>query len=107
MTVYVYDHETGKVVPKGTTQRDRGPGRTVPDEMPHAVQSMADGKWYTSRSALRATYRASGNPQGIQYTEVGNDPARLKQPERRMPDKAGIVEAIRKAAARFNNGERY
>ncbi len=36
------------------------------------VQSMADGKTYDSMSALRRTYRADGNPQGVEYTEVGD-----------------------------------
>lgn len=106
MTVYVYDHDTGKVVPKGTRQSDRGWGKPVPDEMDAPVQSMADGRYYTSRSALRATYKASGNPQGVEYVEVGNDPARLRPPEPVKPDVRGVTEAIQKAEARFARGER-
>lgn len=37
------------------------------------TQSMADGKMYTSKAALRATYLPSGNPDGKRYTEVGDD----------------------------------
>lgn len=37
------------------------------------IQSMADGKFYTSLSALRRTYRADSNPQGEEYIEVGNE----------------------------------
>lgn len=106
MTVYVYDYDTGKVVPKGTRRRDLGSGRPVSDELPEAVQSMADGRFYTSKAALRASYRASGNPQGIEYTEVGNDPARLRPPPPPKPDTAGVTEAIRKAIARVQSGER-
>lgn len=36
-------------------------------------QSQADGKWYDSLSALRATYKPSGNPQGKEYVEIGNE----------------------------------
>lgn len=41
---------------------------------------MADGQFYTSKTALRRTYRADGNPQGVDYVEVGNDqkPAEAK-----------------------------
>lgn len=106
MTVYVYDSETGKVVPKGSETRALGPGKPVNDEMPIAVQSMADGRYYSSRSALRRTYRASGNPQGVHYTEVGNDPARFKQPEPYRGNERGVMDAIGKARARYERGER-
>lgn len=38
--------------------------------------SMADGRTYSSKSALRSTYKASGNPDGVNYVEVGNEPIR-------------------------------
>ena len=37
------------------------------------VQSMADGKFYGSKAALAASHKASGNPQGIDYVELGNE----------------------------------
>lgn len=37
------------------------------------VQSMADGRTYSSKAALRATYKASGNPDGVNYVELGNE----------------------------------
>ncbi|WP_011579574.1 MULTISPECIES: hypothetical protein [Chelativorans] len=37
------------------------------------VQSMADGKWYSSKSALAASHRASGNPYGQDFIELGNE----------------------------------
>lgn len=70
------------------------------------VRSMADGKVYTSKSALRKSYRADGNPQGIEYTEVGNDPARLRQPDPVRPDERGVRDAVERAVARFARGER-
>jgi len=78
----------------------------IRDEMDHPVRSMADGKVYTSKSALRRTYLASGNPQGVRYTEVGNDPARLKQPEKPKADIAGIRDSVEKGVARYRRGER-
>lgn len=64
------------------------------------VQSMHDGKFYTSKSALRATYRAAG------LEEVGNDPARLRPRKRPKIDRRAIRTTVEKAAARFNRGER-
>lgn len=37
------------------------------------VQSMADGRFYSSKSALRATYKPSGNADGASYVELGNE----------------------------------
>ena len=37
------------------------------------VQSMADGKWYTSKRALAASHKASGNPHGQDFIELGNE----------------------------------
>ncbi|MER8741566.1 hypothetical protein NKH54_00645 [Mesorhizobium sp. M1004] len=65
-----------------------------------AVQSMHDGKVYTSKSALRATYRAAG------LEEVGNDPARLRPRKRPKIDRKAIKDSVQKAQARFNRGER-
>jgi hypothetical protein len=71
----------------------------ISDEMP-PTRSMADGKWYTSKSAMRRSYRASGNPQGLNYDEVGNDPARFREKPRPGPDRKAIHEAIERAKAR-------
>jgi len=59
--------------------------------------SQADGKEYTSKAALRATYRADGNPQGINYIELGNEPVpSYKKPKR---DAKAILETIERAEA--------
>ncbi|GMB80536.1 hypothetical protein NN6n1_13180 [Shinella zoogloeoides] len=39
------------------------------------VQSMADGNWYSSKRGLSASHRASGNPHGQDFIELGNDEA--------------------------------
>jgi hypothetical protein len=64
------------------------------------VQSMVDGKLYTSKSALRDSYRHAG------VVEVGNDPARLKKPSKPKPDRKGIKDAVERAKARHARGER-
>ena len=78
----------------------------IRDEMDRPVRSMADGRLYTSKSALRRSYRASGNPQGVTYTEVGNDPTRLRPPEKPGPDRKGIADSIERGIARYARGER-
>lgn len=77
----------------------------IRDEM-DPVQSMADGKIYTSKHAIRQTYKPSGNPQGNSYLEVGDDKARFAPPPKPKPDVVGVKTAIEKAKARFDRGER-
>ncbi|ESZ37381.1 hypothetical protein [Mesorhizobium sp. L2C067A000] len=69
------------------------------DTMPE-TQSMLDGKYYTSKSALRATYRHAG------VEEVGNDPARLRRKPKPKIDRKAIKDTVQKAKARFDRGER-
>jgi hypothetical protein len=64
------------------------------------VQSMASGKMYDSKSAIRAEYKALG------FIEVGNDPARFKPKQKAKPDRKAIRDAVHKADARWRNGER-
>lgn len=61
------------------------------------VRSMLDGKFYDSKAALRATYKAHG------VTEVGNDSS-VKEPRRKAPkrtSRAEIRASVRKAASRM------
>ena len=64
------------------------------------VQSMLDGKMYTSKRALRATYRAAG------VVEVGNDPARLRPRPKPKTSENAVRDTVEKAAARYARGER-
>ena len=60
----------------------------------HGVQSMADGQVYDSKSALRRSYTAEGNPQGRDYTEIGGgeiEPAGMAS-----PDKTAIRNTVEK-----------
>lgn len=63
----------------------------IGDTMPETEH--IDGKHYTSKSAYRAVTKANG------YVEVGNDPARLKRPERPKADPKARREAVQKAVA--------
>lgn len=79
----------------------------ISDSFDAPVKSMADGRMYTSKAALRATYRPDGNPRGIAFEEVGNDafycnPAPKPRPK---PDRAAIKEAVQKAEAAISSGD--
>lgn len=86
-----------RTVPKPILTRSSLPcPHLVLDTIPPTV-SMADGKEYTSKSALRATYRADGNPQGVDYIEVGNED--LTKRNAPVRDDAKAIEAIERAEA--------
>jgi hypothetical protein len=72
------------------------------DRFDKPVQSMADGKWYESKAALRSTYKPSGNPEGKTFEEVGNEDT-SKRP-RIKSDRKAIREAIHKAEADIASG---
>lgn len=60
-----------------------------------AVQSMANGKYYESKSGLYASYRPDGNPQGIRYECVGNeDTTKFEKPKR---DQYRAIQALERA----------
>lgn len=59
------------------------------------VQSMANGRWYTSKRDLEATFRSSGNPQGKDYDCVGDTP--LPTFMRPKKDRKAQREAIERA----------
>jgi hypothetical protein len=64
------------------------------------VQSMATGKFYDSKSAIRAEYKALG------LTEVGNDSSVLnpKPFQKPRPDRTQIKAAVGKAFSRAGLG---
>lgn len=68
------------------------------------VQSMADGQWYDSMSALRRTYRADGNPQGVEYIETGDEPMKGPPPVKRAT-KEELNDVLHQAEARLARGE--
>ena len=74
------------------------------DTLDQPVKSMADGNYYSSKAALRATYQPSGNPQGKHYIEVGNETASIGSKPKR--DDKAITDTLHKALARYQAGER-
>lgn len=75
----------------------------IGDTMPE-TQSMVDGSWHTSKSGIRATYKPSGNREGKEYTEIGNDKPPPRQ--RHRTDRKAIKDSVEKAVARHSRGER-
>jgi hypothetical protein len=102
MTDYAWftDPETGRQVYRRVRQpepdrRSHLAAPLIKGDTIEPTRSMADGKFYTSKAALRATYKPSGNPKGERYIEVGDQDItkHVKPPE---PD----AKAIRDAADR-------
>lgn len=92
--------EAAPLVPFGPMS-DLACPMTIGDSM-SPVQSMADGRWYDSKSAIRRSYTAGPT----KFVEVGNDPARLRPPERKKVSRQEVKASVEKAQARFNRGER-
>lgn len=86
-----------RAVPKPIATRSSLPCPHLVLDTIEPTISQADGKEYTSKSALRATYRADGNPQGVNYIEVGNEDITKRELPKR--DDAKAIEAIERAEA--------
>lgn len=69
---------------------------------PEPVQSMADGKWYSTKAGLAASHKASGNPQGVDYIELGNEEMPWVE---HKTDQADLRDDIRSAVADVNAGK--
>ena len=67
------------------------------------LQSMADGKWYDSKSALRRSYTPDGNPQGRDYQEIGG--TEIEPAGRASVDKKGIRDALDRAMHDVETGQ--
>jgi len=95
---YVFDPIAGELVDRDEYYARKAPpkrsGLSAPMIISDGIEvkSMVDGKIYTSKSALRQSYRANG------YIEVGNEP--LKAPPKPKPDRKAISESVGKAFAR-------
>jgi hypothetical protein len=74
------------------------PAPMVITDIIEPVQSQETGKFYDSKSALRAEYRAYGN------IEIGNDKREKRKPAR--TSRKDIKKVVEKAAARVERGER-
>lgn len=95
---YVFDPQTGELVDRDEYYSRKAPAKRsslcAPMIMSDGIEvkSMVDGEIYTSKAALRQSYRAKG------YVEVGNE--QLKPPPKPAPDRKGIAEAVGKAFSR-------
>lgn len=63
----------------------------IPDHI--EVKSMVDGQMYTSKSALRRSYRERG------YIEIGNEQQAMPKPKK--PDRREIRQSLQKAMSRI------
>lgn len=54
-------------------QRSSLPTPNVVRAFSEPIQSQADGKWYDNPRDLARSHRADGNPQGVEYIELGNE----------------------------------
>ncbi len=110
MPTYVYgpqglvDKATGEPLRFDPAAKPCAPLVMATDTLDQPVKSMADGKYYSSKAALRSTYKPSGNPDGIRYLEVGNDTQPIATKPKR--DDAEITKTLHKALARYERGER-
>ena len=67
------------------------------------IQSMADGRIYDSKSALRRSYTADGNPQGRDYQEIGG--TEIEPAGRASVDKKALRDAVDKAMHDVETGQ--
>ena len=110
MTTYVFtdggliNKATGEFEPFNRNGPVTRPQIMRGDEQEPLV-SMADGKVYTSKAAMRESYKASGNPQGIEYTEVGDDTSYRKTVTTpKKIDEQALRDATERAYADLNAG---
>ena len=83
-------------MPERTAKRSDLPSPMITLDTMDAVQSQLDGKFYESKSALRATYKQAG------VVEVGNDSSVLEPKPFKKPksDRKAIRETVGKALNR-------
>jgi len=74
----------------------------IRDEM-DPVQNQHDGKMYTSKRAMRASYLPSGNKEGARLIEIGTE--KQKPKPKYKPDAKAIRTSMDKAQAALNRGE--
>lgn len=96
---WIYDRDKGELVPADEYRARKYAGTQVSDlPCPTIIsdqielRSMVDNQIYTSKSALRRSYRENG------YVEVGNEEQKPKAPFK--PDRKAIKDSVRRAASR-------
>lgn len=88
---------------RNLAQSDLPAPMLIADSM-EPTQSMVDGQYYTSKAALRSTYKPSGNKEGTRFIEVGGDPAITKPAPRPKPDRNAVKAAVGKAFSQAGLG---
>lgn len=78
MTYAWFTRGNGRLVYRKVERELRGPRSDLPApsllrDFDTPVQSMADGKWYTSKRALSRSAKAAHNPHGQDFIELGNE----------------------------------
>lgn len=91
-------------IPEPVGKRSNFPMPQVIKDFDAPVQSMADNKFYTNKAALRRSYRANGNPQGIEYAEIGTGDTR-SGPTRKKITGREVATLLDKAEAKIARGE--
>lgn len=90
--------DLNKPAPLPAAKSDIGFPMIISDQMLSPLQSMADGKMYDSRSQMLKSYKASGNPQGVDYEIVGDAPIEpYSRPSRTKEDEKATHAAISRA----------
>lgn len=89
-------------VPEPVKTRSDLPSPMFISDTQDEMQSMADGKFYTSKAAMRATYKADGNPHGVEFTELGHEDNTGFIPPKR--DRKADREAIERAICQVDAG---
>lgn len=89
--------ETNKLIPFEDKRSDRA-CTIFNDEIPGGIQSMADCKFYTSKSELRKSYKRLGK------YEIGNDEMKPNTRERDEAYDRKVEEVIEKAYYKLRDG---
>lgn len=101
--VYVFDHETGRVVPKTALARRAPKARgdfPCPQIMTDAMEpgrSQLDGRVYDSKSALFRSYDEYTARTGKEVQVVGDQVHHLTRDEPERADEAAIDAAIKRS----------
>lgn len=105
---YAWIEIDGRKLFRDVTPKPRGPRSDLARPMlirdfAEPVRSAANGKYYTSKRDLAASHRASGNPHGIDFIELGNEEQKFVE---YVPDAKQRRDDIRRAKADFEAGWR-
>lgn len=72
------------------------PSPMIRSDVMELTQHPVDGQMYDSKSTFSRITRQNG------FVEIGNDPSRLKPAPRPLPDREGIRQSLKKAAAKLS-----